>query len=377
MEFVELSDKEFAKFEQKCSCGNFFQSVERKKLRNHMNWQTHLLGVKESGKVVAGAFLMCREGNALVQLGPILNYDNTKLLDFWVKNVVKFCREQNFISLEVFPPFVISNRDGKGEKTFEADDAKIQRIFEKHGFSYDGRTVKLENKANRWMAVKDLSELKDMTAVRATYKKNVRNKLRKISPELEIYEVKDKTGLVDFAKVVDESNSKNDVVSRNFVYYEDMWDAWGDKLRVVLARRKEDGVVVAGRMLIYHPNEVVSFISGTAQAYKKYNGMTFLQDWLLQDCLEKGIHRVNFYGIDGDFSSENKLLEFKNGFGVKIEEYVGGFLVILDGDAYAKQLRKKKVLGALRKIKHDSRSLINKIKKRQTKVVRKVKIEDK
>ena len=83
MEFVELSDAEFRKFEQKNKCGNFFQSVERKELRSKMGWATHLLGVKEGNKVLAGGFLMMRDGNALVQLGPILNYEDKKVLKFW------------------------------------------------------------------------------------------------------------------------------------------------------------------------------------------------------------------------------------------------------------------------------------------------------
>ncbi len=284
MEFVELSDAEFRKFEQKNKCGNFFQSVERKELRSKMGWATHLLGVKEGNKVLAGGFLMMRDGNALVQLGPILNYEDKKVLKFWIKNVIKFAKEQNAICLEVFPPYVICERGVKGEVLSEQPEDEVMKCFMDAGFEYEGKTIELENKANRWMVVKKLDGLTDMAAVRATYKKNVRNKLRKISPELEVYELKSKHELPEFAYVVNESNNKNDVVSRSLAYYEWMWDAWGDNLRVILARRKEDGAVVAGRMLIYHPNEVVSFISGTAQNFKKYmssyqklsNQVTFL-----------------------------------------------------------------------------------------------------
>ncbi len=341
-----------------------------------MGWETHLLGVKEDDKVVAASFLMMRDGNALVQLGPIMDFANTKALKFWIKNVIKFAKSKQAICLEVFPPYLIANRDTKGEILESFDEDKILKCFADAGFEYEGKTIELENKANRWMAIKNLIDFADMTEVRASYKKNVRNKLRKISPELEIYEMKDKSELIEFAKVVDESNHKNDVVSRNLAYYEWMWDAWGDQLRVILARRKEDGAVVAGRMLIYHPNEVVSFISGTAQNYKKYNGMTYLQDWLLADCLEKGIRRVNFYGIDGDFSGQNHLLEFKSGFGVVIEEYIGGFRYILDEKKYKMRQLRDGVLGFARKVKHDGADLITKLKKRQTKVVRKISVPD-
>ncbi len=372
MNFVELSDDEFRKFERKQPCGNFFQSAERAELRRKMGWHVYLLGVKEDAKVVAGCLLMERGGEALVQLGPILDYSNTKLVEFWIKSVVDFAKSHNFISLEVFPAALLSVRDPKGEILKDLEDKKVEKAFEKAGFSYLGRTVELENKANRWMAVKNLRGFKNMDEIRASYKKNVRNKLRKISPELEVYELKDKSEIPLLAEAVDQSNHKNGVVSRYLSYYEWMWDAWGDQTRFIVARRKEDKAVVAGRILIYHPNEVVSFISGTTQRYKKLNGMTFLQDWLLEDCLERGVKRANFYGIDGIFTEDNKLLEFKSGFGVDIEEYVGGFRLILKPGKYRLNNAKKAGMNLLRSARNAVRDGAKKLRNRKTKVVRKV-----
>jgi alanine adding enzyme len=372
MNFVELTDEEFRKFERKQACGNFFQSAERAELRRKMGWNVYLLGVKDDKKILSGCLLMERGGEALVQLGPIMDYSDTKLVKFWIKSIVEFAKSKGFIVLEVFPVDLISIRDVKGEvvKSFPGD--KIEKAFADAGFSYMGRTVELENKANRWMAVKNLKSFKSIDEVRASYKKNVRNKLRKISPELEVYELKEKSEIPMLAEAVDQSNHKNGVVSRYLSYYEWMWDAWGENTRFIVARRKEDKAVVAGRILIYHPNEVVSFISGTTQRFKKLNGMTYLQDWLLEDCLERGVKRVNFYGIDGDFSENNKLLEFKSGFGVDIEEYIGGFRLILQPGKYRLNNVKKAGMNALRSVRNFARDGIKKLRKRKTKVVRKV-----
>jgi len=372
MKFVELTDAEFQKFERKQACGNFFQSAERAELRRKMGWNVYLLGVKDESKILAGCLLMERGGEALVQLGPILDYSNTKLVKFWIKSIVEFAKTHNFVALEVFPPDLLAIRGVKGEVVKELNGAKTEKIFVDAGFSYMGRTVALENKANRWMAIKNLRGFKNMDEIRASYKKNVRNKLRKISPELEVYELKDKTEIPMLAEAVDQSNHKNGVVSRYLSYYEWMWDAWGDQTRFIVARRKEDKAVVAGRILIYHPNEVVSFISGTTQRYKKLNGMTYLQDWLLEDCLERGVKRANFYGIDGDFSDNNKLLEFKSGFGVDIEEYVGGFRLILKPGKYRFNKIKKSCMNSLRSIRNAMRDGVKKIRGRKTKVVRKI-----
>jgi len=376
MKFVELTDSELSKFERKQPCGNFFQSAERAELRRKMGWKVYLLGVKDEKKILSGCLLMERGGEALVQLGPIMDFADTKLVKFWIKSIIAFAKEHGFVSLEVFPPALLAIRDAKGEVLKSLPGAKLEKIFADAGFSYMGRTVELENKANRWMAVKNLKGFKDMTEVRASYKKNVRNKLRKISPELEVYELKEKSEIPMLAEAVDQSNHKNGVVSRYLSYYEWMWDAWGENTRFIVARRKEDKAVVAGRILIYHPNEVVSFISGTTQRYKKLNGMTFLQDWLLEDCLKRGVKRANFYGIDGDFSENNKLLEFKSGFGVDIEEYVGGFRLILQPGKYRLNNVKKAGMKVLRGTRNAVRDGIKKIAKRKTKVVRKVEVNE-
>ena len=350
MKFENLTETEFQKFEQKSPYGNFFQGIERARLRKGMGWKVWLLGVKKDGKVVAGGMLMAKNGEGLVQLGPILDWNDTKLVQVWVEGVKKFAQDAGLTVLEIFPPALLAIRDAKGEVLEKFDRKKVLKVFADAGFKYLGETVALENKANRWMVIKDLTGLKDMDAVRATYKKNVRNKLRKIAPELEIYELKDRKEIPLLTKVVDQSNDKNGVVSRNMAYFEGIWNEWGKDARWVVARRREGGEVVSGRILFYHPNEVVSFISGTAQEFKQYNGMTLLQDWLMEDSLKRGVMRVNFYGIDGDFSGRNPLLEFKSGFGVRVEEYVGGFRCVLRPMKYRMGKANKSARGLARKM---------------------------
>ena len=343
MKMVELSEGEFEKFEQKSAYGNFFQGAERARLRRGMGWEVWLLGVKKGAKVLGGGLLMARGGEGLVQLGPILDWNDRKLVKFWLGGVKKFAKEKELVCLEVFPPVLLSIRDAKGEVLEKFDQKWLFELFLEMGFLHMGLSAKLENKANRWMVVKDLKGLKTMEGVRASYKKNVRNKLRKVGAELEIYELKDKSEIGLLMAVVDDSNDKNGVVSRNRAYYEGIWDEWGKGARWVVARRKGSGEVVAGRILFYHPNEVVSFISGTAKEFRQYNGMTFLQDWLLADSLRRGARRVNFYGVDGDFSEGNSLLVFKSGFGVVVEEYVGGFRYVVRPGKYRMKRAEKMV----------------------------------
>ena len=81
------------------------------------------------------------------------------------------------------------------------------------------------------------------------------------------------------------------------------------------------------------------------------NAMTVLQDDLLTKCLKKGIKRVNFYGMAGDFSPANHLLEFKSGFGIKVEEYIGGFRLVLKPGKYYRARFAAKARGAAGRVK--------------------------
>ena len=372
MKFVELSEAEFREFEQKQKCGNFFQSVERKNLRKVMGWDVHLFGLKNDDKIKAAGLVMIKNGTARLALGPILDYSKLNLLLDFMKCLVEFCRDEDLIEIEAYPPVLMSVRDVHGEKIAEYDVSKVKHVFEDLGFKYKGETVAVENVANRWMCVKDLSEIHNQDELRATYKKNVRNKLRKVSPLLEIDELKDKSQLPDFYVAITESDKKNGVVSRKLDYWEDVWDVFGDKVHFVVVRKKETGEPVCARVHFDHPNEVVTFVSGTVQRFKQLNGMTFLQDWTLNNTIERGYKRINFYGLSGDFSKNNHLLEFKSGFGVVIEEYVGGFSLILDPKRYKRRQMKDGALNFARKVKRDGENLVGKLKKRQTKVVRKI-----
>ena len=351
MIFTELDSKEFHKFEQKNPFGNLYQMAERAEVRAKMGWDAKLLGVKDGEKIVAGCFALSRKGVMMVQMGGVLDWSDLKLVKFWLNGLIDYAKNTENYALEIYPPLKLSIRDKSGEVLEEFDQKKIFDAFEKAGFKYIGRTIAVDHKANRWVTVKDLSGFKTVDELRASYKKNVRNKMRKHAPELEIVEVTNDKDLDEVAFAIEGSNEKNKAKSRDHSYYRYIRDAFGDKVHFVLARRKEDGATVAGRVIFDHPNETVSFISGTVQKYRQMNAMTVLQDDLLTKCFNKGIKRVNFYGMAGDFSPANHLLEFKSGFGILVEEYIGGFRLVLKPGKYRRAKIAAKARGAAGRLK--------------------------
>lgn len=329
MEFVELSEKDFTKFERSAPSGNFFQSVPRAKLRVKMGWQTFLVGVKKDGKTLAAALIIARNHEALLQLGPVLDYNNTKLLNFFLREVKTFAAVHDFYQLEIFPPVMIKSHAADGSVVEARDYAKLMQIFKKHGFTHEGFTVEVENKANRWMFVKDLNGFKTLRDAELSMNASTRKKLHKTARELEVRVLQDKSELPEWREALLESNNRNGIPTRDVKYFEDLWDAFHDEAVFVEARVKDTGELVSSEVDIFHPNEMVAFVAGTIESKKHYNGSTAIKGWNIEECLRRGQTRMNLYGIRGDFSPDNPLLFFKAGLGGVTEEYIGGFRIVL------------------------------------------------
>ncbi len=330
MKFCELSESEFAKFEQKSPYGNFFQSKERAVLRHKMGFSSFLLGVKEGEKVLGCCLLIERYKEAWVQIGPILDWEKEELVDFFIEKLLKFAYKRKFFEIEIFPPVMISVRDGAGEKRESFDRSKIFEIFRKHGFSHMGFTVKTELKANRWMATKNLEGMKNLDDIYASVTSTTRRYMRKTGRELDVFVLDSKEQIPAWREALVSSDARNGIVTRDVKYFEDVWDSFGDKVLFVAAKIKDSDKIIAGDLCFVHPNEIVSFLAGMVEEYKKLNGPTAINSWLMEECIRRGIPKFNFYGVEGDFSPENHLLDFKAGFGIDVEEYIGGFKKVLN-----------------------------------------------
>lgn len=330
MIFTELNAKEFTKFEQKHPTGNFFQSVARADLRRKMGFNTYLVGVKDKSTVLAAALIVERYHEAWIQIGPIMDYDNQELLDFFLTEVKKYAKQHGFIKLEIFPPLVLSTRNQDGSDIERYDRQAIFQAFSKHGFKHEGFTTEVENKANRWMFIKDLTGINSLREAELTMNSSTRKKLHKTRRELDIHVLTSKQELPEWLHALEDSDKRNGVKTRDVKYFEDLWDSFGENAVFVEARRKDNGELVSSEVDIFHPNEMVAFVAGTVEHNKHYNGSTAIKGWNIEECLRRGYTRLNLYGMKGIFTPDNPLLFFKAGLRGYTEEYIGGFCLVLN-----------------------------------------------
>lgn len=103
-------------------------------------------------------------------------------------------------------------------------------------------------------------------------------------------------------------------------------------------------------LFVEHPNEVVYLFSGSLEEFKPFYASALIQhEAMLRLCVEQGITRYNFYGIDGVFDDPNSeghgVLEFKQGFNGYVEELPGEFTLPVSRVRCAVKRIAQKVIG--------------------------------
>ncbi|MDR2109459.1 MAG: aminoacyltransferase [Coriobacteriales bacterium] len=91
-------------------------------------------------------------------------------------------------------------------------------------------------------------------------------------------------------------------------------------------------IAICAGLFIRRHNELIYLFGGTRTGYLSLNAVYLLQEHMMQQCLDWGLRRYNFYGISGAFDPADStygVLAFKQAFGGYIEELIGDFSIIL------------------------------------------------
>ena len=268
------------------------------------------------------------------------------------------------------------------------------------------------NAVPRWRYVKDLSGIADEAALLASYAKNTRRNVNIARESFVSVERVGRDRLPEYHRICQLSCEKNGFENRPLAYFESLFDHLGDAAEVNIAsidvrayltsceekraafderiarleeqlarpncspkvarrladaREQRDGAVrrieearaylerdgevvaVAAAMFVWHERECVYLFSGSDPRYAKFCASTAIQHLVMCECLERGVTRYNFYGIDGVFDDPDDpglgLLRFKQGFGGYVEEMMGEFTLPVRRGAYAAKRLAHKILG--------------------------------
>ena len=364
-------------FVKKSELANLLQSSSWAKIKD--NWKSEIVGVYEEERLVASALVLIRPlplGLTMLYTprGPILDYTNLELLEFFLKQMKKFGRRKKAIFLKMDPTiryrsFYMEDND----RIINADSSMKIAHLERFGAKWQGLTMDM------------------ITTVQPRFQANVykenfseeilSKKTRQMLRTARNKGVSVRTGgmemIDEFARLMTLTEKRKGVSLRNADYYRKLLATYPNDSFVMLAelnlkelleksqvRLKEnetqihdlkenqikkrhhleelhnsltreveelsekvetigEKVIIAGTLSVLFGASSEILYAGMDESYKRY--MPAYLTWFetICECFTRGANSSNMGGLEG--SLNDGLLQFKNNFHPMIEEFVGEF----------------------------------------------------
>ena len=389
MEFTEITRKEYEKFWKESDQKNFLSSPKIEDLRKESGWDTYYVGVKEGKDLVAAALLSAhkRHFNKYIfysPRGPLLDYHDKDLVNFYFNNVKKFIKDHKGYSYRIDPYIYYKERDIDGN------------IVE-GGFDNTDVTDNLKSLGFKKVPIKDTEQVIWMFSlplegnseedIQKEMKPNTRNTIRKASKlgiEMKELEYSD---LDEFMNIMKETGERKGFDVRDIAYYQNMYNlfvkdgeakffitklnlknyinnlkeeikdketkrdelgpqSYNDGKRKtfnqdienltkrvkdaedIIKEKNTDIINLSGSMFMLIEPEIIYLSSGNYEEFMRFNSQYLIQWELIKYGIEHGFKKHNFYGIPANINEHPKdygIYEFKRGFNGVVEELIGEY----------------------------------------------------
>lgn len=340
MIFTEITPAEFTKFAQKSPYKSFMQTEEIAKLREQNGWTTYYFGVKDEEHLIAASLIVAKptflgKSTFIAPGGPLLDYEDAKLVEFFFKNLRNYIKTHNGYVLQISPYYELIERDRDGaplEKGF--NHKKALQNLQNVGFIKESHPSQPE-----YMFAMDIAS-RTPDEVLADFKRNTRNHVRKAERAgVKIRELT-REELPLFKQITESTSERRHFSDRPLSYYEQMYDLFHEKGQVKFLVAEVDSQILSAAMFMLYGDEIVYLFSGSDEKYmKEYNAQYLIQWHIIKYAAEHGFKRYNFYGISGlpKNGDLDGIYEFKKGFDTKhgkVLEYIGTFELPVDKALY-------------------------------------------
>lgn len=317
MKFISLEPSEFEKVIKKLPGSSYLQTTEIAKLREKNGWTPYYFAVEEKGKIIAATMLVARptflgKSTYYAPGGPLLDYTNTKLVNFFFKNLKNYAKSHNGYLLHIEPNYELIQRDRDGE-------------IIKEGFNHQAATLQLKKLGfnpttsdnPKYQFVLELDGQKPEEIFK-TFKQNTRNLINRTERNgIKIRELK-KEELPIFKQITESTSERRHFADKTLAYYETMYDLFAKQEEIKFIIAEAEDTPIAAAMFMTYGEEIVYLFSGSDAKYmKKYNAQYAIQWYMIKYALKNGFKRYNFYGIQGLPDSKSKgygIYLFKKGF---------------------------------------------------------------
>lgn len=395
MDFVELREEEYEEFVTAHKLGGYSQSVASARRSELNGWTIHLVGVRDNlGYIRAAAILRSRISSfrrlAMFECtnGPIMDYDNEKVTDFFFEEIGRYLRKHNAVRLRISPPVLMNHRDQESNIRYDGYYGKRYiTMLQKHGFTHiDNAVVDKDPTLPRWYAVKDLTKYRTSKQLLESFDRKTKwsiNNALKVGVTVKTLSI---DAIDEFYDVLEHTTEKRPNPVHNKQYYRDLERFHGENVQFCVAelnllsyqkyiikrlgevmttvaqihpntknvekqrertaavrtqkfcqaellkvketRKTQKTIILAGAVFVRHGKELAYLHGRSYEKYSSYGAPYLLQFYAQLYALQNEITRYNMSATRGNFSGnpeQHGTYMFKKGFGAVIEEQIGYF----------------------------------------------------
>ena len=368
---------------------SFMQSVEMADLLEKRGFEITFLGLEADGAIqVAGVlYSMPMTGGLHMEINSGPASTNPAYLSEFYKELKKYAQENGAFELIVKPYDTYQSFDSHGNPNDDEKPELITCLTEL-GYQFDGLQTGYPGGEPDWHYVKDLTGLTPETLRKSFSKKGrpLANKTNSFGIKVRRLE---RDELHIFKEITASTSERREYVDKPLDYYEAFYDSFGDKCEFMIAtinfqdylknlqashetiaselavlnqkiadgvnsakvnkqkaqldkqiatfevrineankliaKHGSEDVVLAGSLFIYTPQEAVYLFSGSYTEFNKFYAPVALQEHVMTEALNRGIHFYTFLGIQGIFDGSDGVLRFKQNFNGYIVRKMGTF----------------------------------------------------
>lgn len=307
-----ILNKNEANFLQSWSWGEFHKTLSKQIFRTGFFEKEKLIGVMLS--VVEPA----RRGKYLtVPGGPIINWQDTDLINAFSQQIKQIAKENNCVFVRVRPQL--------------KSDEFSKNIFKKLGLIKAPMHLHAE-------LTSQLDITKSEEELMIQMRKTTRYEVKKaIKENIKITTSTDEKDVKKFHDVQIETAKRQKFVPFSYKFLHEQFKVFAESRNALLYKAEFEDKLLAQAFVIFYGNEAVYHYGASTDEGRRHSGAYLIQWEAIKEARKRGMTRYNFWGVAPEDKQNHRfsgLSLFKRGFGGQDFQYLPAQDLIINKPRY-------------------------------------------
>ncbi|MFV0556231.1 MAG: peptidoglycan bridge formation glycyltransferase FemA/FemB family protein [Lactovum sp.] len=373
---IQINAQQHDNFIKKHPLGNLLQSSDWAKVKD--NWKSELISILDDrDEILASSLVLIKTlplGYSMLYIprGPILDFKDEKLLDFYLIELKKWAKTRKALFIKFDPNIIYETGKFKADMSKNSEAEQLINLLKRKGIKHSGFTMGVSDTIQpRVQANEALTE-----KIESIYPKHTRRLMKDAMMRGVKVSRVDESGLKEFSRLIDLTENRKSVSLRNFDYFQKLMSMYKEdaylhlatvnvvekqeELKKILIQIEKDlsetseeqkkrltrltdqkrstekyikelesfdseaeDCVIAGILSIKFGETVEMLYAGMDEKFKKFYPQYLLYTLTFQESFEAGAHWANMGGIKGTL--DDGLSKFKSNFNPDVQFLVGEF----------------------------------------------------